>query len=238
MKAEELLILDRGGFSQQASELFKRLNRSASFREWLVRDPAGAIASVLFSGQQRIPAARINQGNRVLLALLSNQNFLAWSREFQGRIQKEVEQVGKGEDAAEAARMVAATIDRSRLYREIIEASLKFMDQETLYGLLVVDPDEAASGFVDRAVAGVNPALAADVAVDIETFIYAVVAVAVFLVLTQIDINPIVAPEGLSRQDLQRVSGFVADRLTQRAQELRGSGALTTFEVVKRGPGL
>jgi hypothetical protein len=71
-----------------------------------------------------------------------------------------------------------------------------------------------------------------------ETFVYAVVAVAVFLVLTQIDINPIVAPDGLSRQDLQRVASFIAERLPRMAQELRAKGDLVSLEAAKRGPTL
>jgi hypothetical protein len=77
--------------------------------------------------------------------------------------------------------------------------------------------------------------IAADVAVDIETFIYAVAVAAVFVVVSIIDFTPIVEPEGVSRVDLQRISSALGDQMTRRAQELRESGALTSPVAARQG---
>lgn len=227
MKVDELLILDRGDFSEKASTLFRLLNESNPYREWFVRDPAEAITKVLFPDQPLSPS-RINQGNRVLLALLSNDKFLSWSRQFQARIEREIVQAQGDDSSVEAARTFIATIDRSNLYREIIDASMEFLDRETLFGLLVTDPDA-------NDVTPDDPKLQPTCSVDIEICIYAVLIAAVFFVVTQIDINPLVVPEDLSRQDLQRVANFISERLPQRARELRANGELVSFEAAKRG---
>jgi hypothetical protein len=255
MRADDLLILDYGDFSERAQELYERMNDSPHIRERLVKDPAGAVNEMLLQGTVTPPSrGTINQANRLLYSLLSNQEFMEWSQSYQEKIQEQLRQIAEEHDSEEAFKLLVERIDRSELYREITEAILEHADREILYSIIAIDPDDPRPpwpwpprpdpwpGPGPRPWPGPGPDPGpllprAAVAVDIEVLIYAVAAVAVFAVAVAAVVAGAVR-EGLSREDLFRLSNSLTEQLQARGQELREQGILFDFTSVQRGPQL
>lgn len=142
-----------------------------------------------------------------------------WASAYQQRLQ---EQSAPDDDGGEQFKLAAATVDRSQIYGDLVRAVVEHADLETMYSIVV-----KGEGTTSLARA---PAPLPEVAVYTETFIAGYVVALFFLVVTQIDVTPMAPPEGITRLDLERVSGFVAERLAAQAQELRDSGALTDYD--------
>lgn len=235
MRADELLILDYGDLSTHATDLFERLDNSRAFRELFIKDPTGAVGRVLLPGYSRPPVVHINQANRVLFSLLSNESFREWSRRYQETFVEDARQRFPDQEHPEALRSFLAGYDVREMYQELVDGALQFLDREFLYSLLSIDLDHTpprVPSFVaqdDEEMPAASPVV---VAVAVAVFA-AIVAVA-FLV-----VGPVVEPEsddGLSRDSLQRVSDMIAESLIARAEELRNAGALTSFDSVQKGP--
>jgi len=160
---------------------------------------------------------------------LSNPKFIEWSKGFQERIEGQIRAISESEDPVEALKLRTTTLDRGEFYREIVRAAQEFGDFEWFYSRMVKDtePIQSPGDFQLEA------RLPNDIAVCIEILIFAVAIAAVFIaVVPGIAVS---REEWLSRHDLQKVSGFLAERLTARAQELRQTGALTSLDSVRKG---
>jgi hypothetical protein len=232
---DSLLVLKHDDLARRLQDLYGQLSESRSFREYFVKDPSSLIASTVFSGYRDVSAARINQANRLLFSLLSNARFMEWSEEFQNRVLEEAQEIVNLADPVETAALLSALVDKNRLYREIADAMLEFGDKELIFSLTVSDAPER-----EPRVSEVDVAAAIRSGDD---NVFPIVTFVLFVIVAALVIPLWVAPPpgmevgvGLSRQDLQSVSNFLVDRLTARAQEIRDSGVLTSFEGTKRGP--
>lgn len=227
MKADELLVLQYDNLSESVASLFSQLDDSPSLREYFIKNPTQVIAKYLLSPEDKLPAANISQGNRLLFSLLSNEGFMDWSRQFQSRIENRIREASESERSDEAFKTFMATLDREEIYREIIDAAQRYGDREMFYSLMV--KDQSPESFLVPA----SNNLRIDVAVDIEIAIYAVLVLLVFAI--DISFAPV---EPLSRLDLRRISNLMSDRLIERAHEIRESGVLTSPDIIQRSNSL
>ena len=221
MRADEYLVLHYDRLSEGVQAFFDRLEASAAFRELFLKDPAGTMSEVILGGQPS--GADLNQANRLLFALLGNRGFMEWAENYQRGLADRGQQ--GGEDGAERLKLVAATMDRSQLYGDLVRAIVEHADLETMYSIVVRGDD----------LPSIAPGPQQEVAVYTETFIAGYVVALFVLVVTQIDVSPAAPMETLSRVDLERVSGLVAERLTAQAEQLRADGALTDLDRANAG---
>jgi hypothetical protein len=234
MKSHELLILNYQGFEDRLNDLYTRLEASRAMQEAFVRDPAGVIARLVLPGLADVTDAEINQANRLMFALLSNDGFMQWTQAFQERIEAQAREASTADDPAERLRMLLVTFDRPALYREVAQAALDHIDLEIIHSMMVRSPESIAASALGQ---GREVSLRPNVRLEIEIFAVAVLVLIVFA----IDITPLApnrAPEGLSRTDLQRVAAAIADGMSARARDLRASGALLAPDATTRGPQL
>jgi hypothetical protein len=241
MRAEQLLILDRDEFAERAKGLFNQIQTSAGYREYFVANPVGVIHEAIFGGSSSLDHAGINQGNRILFSLLSNPRFVEWARTFEEQIDHEVVQALESGDK-DALRLIATRLHRDKLYPEVIKSIFEFGDPELLYSVTVRDPDDPLRNQTVRIAPGPGPIIGhgpiSDAYVCVETFVYAVGAVAVFVaaVIAVVLERSFGSPfENLTRADLLRVSQFVANGLRERAQAVRNAGYLTSFRSAQSG---
>jgi hypothetical protein len=249
MRSDELLILNYRNFSERVASVYERLHNSESMKALFVSDPTGLFAKTVFP-EYNLTSSELNQGNRLLFSLLSNSRFLEWSKQFEERLKAQLQQITGTSDEAEAMRLFLTTFDRTQLYREIAQATLEFGDLETIFSLTVKDPNSAVRRPLPLDIDLVIPSNPnpidplgsdlADVAVDIETFIYAVAAVAVFIAAVALLVvpPPPSVRETLTREDLMRVTNFMAQQLGEKARTIRQAGLLTSMEGVMKGPRL
>ena len=249
--------MNYSGFSRHVTTLFSRLDSSPSLREAFIQNPSGIMTQLVFPGYRQPSIAQVNQANRLLFSLLSNPRFMDWANRFQENLDEQVREIRRDvEDEAEAIKLLTARLDRTVLYRELMQAVQERGDLELLYSLMVRSPNrvnyiEPGSGgtgspcpdpedpLCDDPDAPSDPiGPISDTFVASETVVVIIAVAAFFIVVTQIDATPKPTPEGLSRRDLQAVSGFFADRMRERAEQVRESGALTSLEAFDRGPRL
>lgn len=250
MRADELLILNYRNFSERVGNLYSQLDKSTAMKELLSKNPVGLINKFLFS-EYNVSAGEINQGNRLLFSLLSNPKFLKWSERFEEQIKEELKQIPEKEyDENERVKMLFAKLDRSKLYQQLAQATLEFGDFETIYSIIIKDPDSfRRRDFLDwenilHPPQPPHPVIVvgcdmADVAVEIETFIYAVAAVAVAAVAVVVVVAGALIPanvkETLTREDLQRVTNYINNNLIEVANKFRKEGLLGSIDGLKQG---
>lgn len=227
MPSNPLLILNYDRFSSRLQQLYTQMNASPSLQELFVRDPATVTMHTLLPDVPQPTAAALSQSNRLVYSLLSNPGFMTWAQEYQKRYEEKIATFSPDLSPPERAKMFAATLDRDELYKELAGAVATFGDKEIFYSLLssskmttTWDPQQLAS-----VLHGSVPSVA-DVAVDVETFVYAVAAVAVFVAALIAVAVGAVQETTISRTDLQRVSETLVNRLQLQGEALRASGAL------------
>lgn len=214
--SDELLVLEYPGFAERIDHFYRRLSESAAYRELFLNDPVGVLARQTLP--QFHPDERgISIANRLLFSLLRNDRFLQWAREFQAELDEEVTRLGSElrdhpDAAAEAARVAAVRMDRGTLYSRVAQGILDHGDKSVVDALLTqTSPrDVAAAAATQRW----KDWVAAETAV-------VVVVVAVFtFAVTMIDFTP-KKPQtsSLTRDDLERLSTFLADRMAARARQ-------------------
>jgi len=221
--ANDLLILKAPQFRARINDLLANLRESRELQELYIQDPVRIIQKAIFPEARNLPAAEINRGNRLLYALLSNEQFISWSREYEADLLARARDATEIEDPAAALQAYLAITDRSQIHQDVASAVARFADAETIAGLTWRPDPVNVNG-----TAIVN----ADVAVDIETFVYAVAAVAVFAVAVAavfVGATEAAREEALSRLDLLDVVNELDTRLAERARAVRVSGALTEF---------
>lgn len=231
MSATERLVLNQNNFAERTFAFYRKMNTSPNFMKKVVEDPARIMAEELFAGEDLPSVGEINQANRILFSLLSNPKFIEWSKDFEERMASQVKQEG---DNIEALNRVVRNLDRSQLYNEIASAAQQFIDKEWIYNRMTINRSTAASNRISGPFR--SGVIAADIAVCIETFIYAVAVGAVFAVaVAAVFLGESPVESGLSRFDLQRIASALAGEMDSRAQALRESGALLSVANVEKG---
>jgi len=230
MKADELLILDQDNFSSRVSSFTTSIQGSQAAQQLFLKNPVGNIRKYIFPDSPSAPVAQINQGNRLLLSMLSNPRFMEWSDQFQERLESQARELSPSDNPEERMKMLVASFDRTQIYREVVDAVQEFGDRELLFSLMVKDRDSLQTQ--------IDGSLVGSVAVEVETFVYAVAAIAVAVVAVAVVVvgrpSDLVL-SGISRQDLQRVSNIMSDQLTAKAMAARQRGRLSSFSAVRRG---
>lgn len=223
MGTNSLLILQSPEVLERMRDLLEEVEADAGLRQLYLRDPAGIIQKKIFPGQENIPKTEINRGNRLLYALLSNDRFLEWSRSYEEELITRAREATRIEDPSRALHTYLAVVDRTTLHQDVASAATRFCDPELMAAL---------TWRAERPPAGVQVPVNADVAVDIETFVYAVAAVAVFAVAVAAVFVPAPVLERtdvISRLDLLSIANQLSASLAERAREVRESGTLLDF---------
>ncbi|MEV6444407.1 hypothetical protein [Amycolatopsis sp. NPDC051716] len=223
MGTNSLLILHAPEIQGRMRALIERVDSDESLRQLYLNDPATVIQKTVFPDQENIPKAEINRANRLLYALLSNERFVEWSRSYEEDLVTRAVQATSIEDPENALRAYLAILDRTALHQDLASAVAQFADPE-LIAAITWRPELPRVG-------NARLPISADVAVEIETFVYAVAAVAVFAVAVAAVFIGAVEPAGevVSRIDVMAVANQLGESLTQRAGEIRESGVLMQF---------
>jgi len=234
MRRDQLLLLEFPDFSERMSEFLRELEQNPSLQQLYIRDPGGVLSRSVFKDQPAPPTSALNQGNRLLFALLSNPGFMAWADEYGERLSARALKQFPELDPDQAARAHAATLRPDEVYSDLIDAALKNIDRELLAALIVVDVDDVESVISPRAgISGTQTVAWSPV--------FVVVFVVVAAVIAAVVLNHHVAraaPAGFSRQDLGRLSRLLTESLKEHADELRRAGVLSSPESARRGSDL
>jgi hypothetical protein len=256
MRAEDLLVLNFGGFNRRMDALFSRLTDDAALREYFIKDPGTVLDATVFRNFRRTPPNRINQFNLALYSVLSNRKFVAWGAEFQKRIIAQAREANPAlEDDWQAVRAYLLNLDRAALHQELVRELPRFMDKEFLSASFLHGkrdypyPDGPGGGgpdpcdSLDTAVGGGGhpdlggpctdpappggPNPIGSTLVAAETAVV-VLVVAVFVVaISLIDFTPRVNPAGVSREDVRVALADLQQRMVVHATELRRAERLT-----------
>jgi hypothetical protein len=236
MRAEELLVLKHDDLSRRTEALYKELSRSRAYRELFVSNPGGVIANTILTGYRNLSSTQINHGNRLFFSLLSNTNFMRWADDYRERVYDQARGIlQEAADPIERAALLATTLDKPTIYRDIAEAMLQFADVELMYSLFninistvaVLEASEFETGYVIP-----GPEDGGNV------FAIPVFVVIIAIAILAIAFGPpgyLAETFGLSREDFLAVSGFLTERLAARAQELRDGGVLTSVNPAATG---
>jgi hypothetical protein len=234
MSGKGLLILEYDNLDRGAAAFYNQLNNSPALQQAFLDDPAGILRRMIFPNAPFPPEGIINKANRLLYALLSNQNFLSWSEQFQASLDSEFQQVMQADNRSEAVKGFLASFDRNRLYSEITDGILGSIDKETLYSLVVgTNLNDTISSVRVRSTEYVytNDYVVSESYAAVYLLLYVVILVAAGF--SQID-----QPEVISREDLLRISTSLTSNLQEKALQVRDSGALTSIDSVDKGVSL
>jgi hypothetical protein len=221
MGANKLLLLRAPKIHEDLGGLLERLDQEPALRDLYLRDPAGVIQKFVFPDQGGVPSAEIARGNRLLYSLLSNTEFVQWAQEYEQGLILEAQEATSIEDPAAALNAYLTIVDRSRLHADLAEAVARTADAEVI-GALTWRPDLPKVG-------ATRLPIAADIAVDIETFIYAVAVAAVFAVAVGVVFIGVVPEQPdrlLSRADLLNVANQLSEDLIDRSVVVKEAGTL------------
>jgi len=242
VRPDELLLIDLPEFSGRLREVHSRMRDSQAFRQLVIRNPVGAINEVIFRDEAQPPITQVNKANRLLFSLLSNEGFMAWAQEYQ-------EQVAAGGQQQEALaaeqdldlETLLVNVDLDKMYSDLAQAAVDFVDVELLYSLIAEDPDRPADSprgplHGRRLLEPRRPAEPGTAPQLAPVLIFGVAVAVIVAVVVAIEFWGMAPePDQLSRADLQRVANMLVGELTERAAELRGAGLLTSPEALRRG---
>ncbi len=229
MERTKFLALHYDGYVEMAQKFFRQMNASNSYREVFFNNPAEVLAHTVLNDTVSIPSSQINRANLFLYALLSNKKFMDWTKHFQEKVQSDIAKLGQGEQSTEAIKSYLASLTKQKLYEELINGMQSTIDRETWNILLVKGTGPGTSVKIPDVlreiklafVTGINQ----DVAVEIETLIYAVDVAAVFVVIVAVFGIPVSAE--LTREDLAKLSNLVSSRLREIGAATRAAGGLS-----------
>lgn len=217
MGANSLLILQVPQLNQRLTSLLTQIHTDPSLSDLYINDPVGVIQKSIFPEETNIPPAEIHRGNRLLFSLLSNKNFLDWAQNYENQLIKQAEAATKLDDPDQALNSYLVTVDRNKIHQDLAAAVAKFADPELIASLTWKG-------------SGTNPA---DIAVDTETFVYAVAVLAVFavgvMVLFAGRLPVMMDGAVLTRVDLANVANQLSEQLIAHANTVKASGVLTQF---------
>lgn len=233
-------------FKASAASILRELSERQVLEDEFLPDPSGFLASRLHGpAAVRIPRTKLNAANRFLFAIMSNEKFRGWINDYQENFLKQLE-----EDPL-------AIIDKDQLRMDLAKAMVEFGDAEIIGAILpgnlrpgLGDDPEVVFDVIGNitgrpvlvnqvtstemtqvvSIAG-GPGRIADVAVEIETLIYAVAAVAVAAVAVAVVVVG-AAPRFSDRAILRdvfvdtREMANIAESLIKIGNELRSRGRI------------
>src|ERR1700752_460387 len=136
MKDVTRLILHYDGLSKGVGKLYKNLASSGAMRELFLKDPVGVVVNSLSTQPVNLPDSVISLSNMLLFALLSNKQFVAWTKDYGDKARKEVTAKHPDASAQEIDKLLIVTFDKRRVQRDLTEAMLTFIDGPILHALI------------------------------------------------------------------------------------------------------
>jgi hypothetical protein len=246
------LIINLPDVLSRSDKLFRDIEQSTAGREAFLRDPVGTLSRILFPDRPEGTAARIESANHFLFALLTNRRFMDWMEEYKRDNVKripELRQASEATDPATAIRLFTHALNRADLYRDVVEGIFKCLDLESLNSLLALSGDGGSlradagqcrpevrvdSDTANRTIRlslsleggegpkGLSPVARPPVVVFVVAIAVAVVVYAAFWFDGEHRI-----PEGLTREDLLRITKTLSEQLSYRAEQMRSEGKLS-----------
>lgn len=226
MSEHDYLVLNYDGFADRLNDFYTLLSNSPAAQAAFVRDPAGTIGRNVLKGIVPLSQNDVSQANRLLFSLLSNDGFMSWAETFQSQMEEEARAAAEELDPGEQLKRLLVTFDRSRMYREVVQAAVDNIDVETMSAITIKDPGGSSMSLSERATS--EPTWAPNVRVEIETFVYAVFVLLVFAIDISFQVRSL--PQMMSRSDLLQVAESLSQSVQRRAQELRAAGELLPFD--------
>ncbi len=185
--------------------LFEEISNNKRLEEVFAKDPSYVLAKkVLPVSYSKLSKQDLSKGNRLLYSILSNKKFKKWLDDYQEKLEKKYKKTGN--------------VDKEQIKKDLAKGLVKYGDQEIMYSLLgKIDKDSSltTSEIGQRA----------DIAVEIETFIYAVAVAAVFIAVVAV-----VGAEPEAGGQVVRINKSelrsIVNSMVKRAEELRLNGSL------------
>jgi hypothetical protein len=221
MQPDQLLLLNYDDFTNKINEMLIKLKDDENYRRAFLFNPAEVGFDSVFKNFTDITVGNdesIYQSNRLLFLMISNQEFIQWSKEYQQKITRE-------------ARLEGKTIDKMQALRDVAEAFINFGNSDIILSII------QAAGSKDQFLYSSPPKK--DVFTHTNTvytthssLMYDVITMVayftVFFVVSQIDLTPVVSvyddfQSVLSPADLQSL----ADSLVAYANQLKEEGRLS-----------
>lgn len=233
MEVHRLLLLDLPDYSDRLGALLTRMEGDETLRQLYLRDPSTILTKALFPGQPNLPKSVVSRSNRLLFSLLSNQGFMAWADGYGAALGERARTEFPTLSEEDAGLALAAKLEATDVYEEIIEAAVANIDRELLASLLAVKNHELDRLLAARPGVGEAPPVNA-------VAVYVVVAIAIFVVIAATVLNHHYgknAPSGFTRADLDRLSRLLLDGLTHEAEAMRAAGTLASTDPDERGVG-
>jgi hypothetical protein len=234
MEIHRLLLLDLPDYSDRLGALLTRMESEESLRQMYLRDPSTILSKALFPDQPNLPRSVVSRSNRLLFSLLSNQGFMTWADTYGAAIGERARNEFPNLSEEEAGLALAAKLEATDVYDEVINAVVANSDRELLASLLTVKNHE-----LDQLLAG-RPSMGGGAPGISVVAVFVVVFVAVFVVIAATELNHHfgkTAPTGFARTDLDRLSRLMIDGLTQEAESLRAAGTLGSANPNEPGVG-
>jgi hypothetical protein len=201
------LVLRQEGLEDRSIQFFQRLNTDEDLRQQLIADPIGTIQHEVYGldNPDRRDAA-LNQANRVLLSLLSNDGFMAWAQHF-----------NETADPNTSREEVAAAI---------VRAAVEHGDKELLASLAAREPVRLRLGS-DAGAGDVTQNLFCILDCSPVAVMPAQQNIAVF--------GSDKLRQVMSREDVAMVSRLFTEAIPERARQLRASGVLSSVDSATLG---
>jgi hypothetical protein len=234
----DLLVLRYEGLAVETDGFFRQLDADQDLRTRFLTNPTGVLLEHVPSLDGSMAEAEIAHANRVLFALLSNERFMAWARDWANRHQNAVTTADE-----DGQTLLRVRVDREQLYRDLADAIWEHGDRELLSALLNLEADAAPGEEVE--VPDSARLLTAQVSrrrppggfsVNVNTNVNVNVTVSITFIGIAVVVIPVLVigapPEGavIHREALAEVVDTLTQQLQQRSQTLRSSGQLRSLE--------
>ncbi|GAB2722773.1 hypothetical protein GCM10027038_22160 [Arthrobacter bambusae] len=189
-----------------------------------------------------IPDSKISTANRFFYSVVSNKDFMDWVEDYQSRLEGQIEEAAANlrvepripEDAdeeqrasirrEEALKIVAMSIDRTEVYKDLADALLRFGDTTVIYSAITPGSIESPRP---------SPYLRSTaVAVEIAVVVL-IAAVLVLVLLAGKGDNPTGAMR-INRSEVATVAAFLTETLQAKASEVKASGILLSEDILRR----
>lgn len=257
---EKSAVLKIKPFAEPAAQILSELAEDESkLKNDFLSDPSSFFAGKLYGAySENIPKSTLNDANKFLFSALSNKKFCDWIEAYSDELKKELESGDLAEidkdklrmdlaeamiDSADPSILLPAMSRSQRIGGVTFNSDDPLFDPDGKLGLKSVAPSVAmmahAAGPSLGAAIGSELVPAAfspkiyDVAVEIETLVYAVAVAAVFVAAIGVVLAMTSSDDFTAKINLTKdisVSGaemnMISEALVERAAQLRSAGKL------------
>jgi len=200
-KHKLLLKISRPEISSGLKKLLELLEEDVEIRKKFIFDPAGVIAISFSDSLGKLSIDKIDEANRLIFSILSNDQFRSWAEEYNEEMSKTFSL--RDPDC----------LDKRKIRKDLAEAILKYGDPDLIDALL--GPRERS-----EALTTIDIQSRADTVVYVETAVAAIAVAIVIVLVTAVDATPR-APDleknmrisKLSAPDLRAISEQLIDNL-------------------------